>query len=146
MASLVKFRNTTESHLGGSSIKCSTKEALLGVLTSSELHFHEHISLICSKARRRLNTLDRIANFVSYLKRHWLWKLHSQFNYCPLIWRFHSQALNNKINHLQEIVLRIAAYSDYKSSLNELLQKDNSFTIHHRNIQSLSIKIYKFLN
>ena len=70
MASLVKFRNTTESHLGGSSIKSSTKETLLGVLTSSELHFHEHISLICSKARRRLNTLDRIANFVSYLKRH----------------------------------------------------------------------------
>ena len=68
MASLVKFRNTTESHLGGSSIKSSTKETLLGVLTSSELH--EHISLICSKARRRLNTLDRIANFVSYLKRH----------------------------------------------------------------------------
>ena len=38
------------------------------------------------------------------------------------------------------------AYSDYKSSICELLGKDKSFSIHHKNIQSLAIRIYKFLH
>ena len=43
------------------------------------------------------------------------------FNYCPLIWMFHSRALEQKINHLHERVLRIV-YSDYTSSFQELLK------------------------
>ena len=31
----------------------------------------------------------------------------SQFSYCPLIWKFHSRRLNNKINSTQERALRI---------------------------------------
>ena len=71
--------------------------------------------------------------------------IESHFIYWPLIWMFHSQTLNNKTNRLHERALRIG-YSDFKSPFNELLQKDNSFTIHHRNIQRLSIDISKFLN
>ena len=55
----------------------------------------------------------------------------------------HSRTLNNKINRLHERALRIV-YSDYKSSFNTLLENDGSFSIHHRNIQSAAIKIYKF--
>ena len=68
-----------------------------------------------------------------------------QFNYCPVIGMFYSRKMNNKINRIHEIALRIA-YSGYKSSFNELYQKDNSVTFHHKNIQSLSIEIYKFLD
>ena len=57
---------------------------------------------------------------------------------------FYSRALNNKINRLHKRALRIV-YSDYKSSFCELLEKDKSFSIHHKNIQSLAIEIYKFL-
>ena len=71
--------------------------------------------------------------------------IESQFNYCPLIWMFHSRTMNNKINRLHERALRIV-YSDFKSSFEGLLMKDNSFSIHERNIQSLAIEIYKFLN
>ena len=69
----------------------------------------------------------------------------SQFNYCPLIWMVHSRTLNDEINRLHERVLRIS-YSDCKPSFNTLLEKDGSFSIHHRNIQSLSIERYKFLH
>ena len=71
--------------------------------------------------------------------------IESQFCYCPLIWMFHSRTLNNKINRLHEKTLRIM-YGDYKPKLDELLEKDDSLSIHHRNIQTLAIEILKFLN
>ena len=57
----------------------------------------------------------------------------------------HSRIMNNKINRLYERALRVV-YSDYKSTFNELLDKDGSFSIHHRNIQSLAVEIYKFFH
>ena len=91
--------------------------------------------------------LGCITNFISYGKHRLISKafIESQFNYCPLKWIFHSRTLNNKINRLHERGLR-KAYADHKSSFIELLEKDNFFILNHRNIQSLSYKIYKFLN
>ena len=37
-------------------------------------------------------------------------------------------------------------YSDFKAKFDELLGKDGSFITHHRNIQTLVIEIFKFLN
>ena len=56
-----------------------------------------------------------------------------------------SRTLYNKINRIHERALR-TVYSDYKSTVNELLDKDGSFTIHQRNVQSLAIEIYKYLH
>ena len=50
---------------------------------------------------------------------------------------FHSRILNNKITRLYERALRVALL-DYKSPFNDLLQKDNSFTIHQKNFQTLN--------
>ena len=57
----------------------------------------------------------------------------------------HSRTINNKINRLRERSLRII-YSDQKSTIEELLERDKTFFIHHKNIQSLAIEIYKFVN
>ena len=55
---------------------------------------------------------------------------------------FHNRILNNRINKLQERALRLV-HNDNTSSFYELLQKDNSFTIHHRNIQKLALEMYR---
>ena len=69
----------------------------------------------------------------------------SQFNYCPIIWMYCQRKSNNLINRIHERALRIA-YNDYESNFGQLLEKDNSVTIHHRNIQTLATEIYKTLN
>ena len=58
----------------------------------------------------------------------------SQFNYCPLIWMCHSRTNNRKINRLHERCLRIIC-NDKQSSFIKLLEKDNSVSIHQRNLQ-----------
>ena len=121
----------------------SVEEKLLGITLNSELKFEKHITDICNKASQKIHVLSRITSYMSLNKRRLLLKtlVESQFNYCPLIWMFHSRRLNNKINNVHEKALRIV-YSDYISTFQELLDKDASFSVHHRNIQTLAIEIY----
>ena len=58
---------------------------------------------------------------------------------------FHGKQINDKINKLHERALRVV-YNDTITSFENLLIKDKSFTIHHQNIQSLAIEIYKALH
>ena len=68
----------------------------------------------------------------------------SQFNYCP-IWMFHNRSLNSKINRLHERCLRII-YKDKYSNFEELLNKDNSVSLHHNNVHALATEMYKVAN
>ena len=122
-------------------------ETLLGVSIDSELNFENHILNICSKVSKKLNALDRIAGYITLEKRRMLFKafIESQINYCSLIWMLHSRTMNNKINRLHERSLRIL-HSDQSSTFEELLERDKTFSIHHKNVQSLAIEIYKFVN
>ena len=54
----------------------------------------------------------------------------------------HGKGVNNKINHLHESSLYIV-YKDNKSSLRDLLKKDNSISVHHIKVHSLAIELFK---
>ena len=71
--------------------------------------------------------------------------IESQFSYCPLIWMFCSRKMNNKINYIHQRALRLV-YDDYETSFQDLLKKDNSVSIHHRNIQKVAIEMFKVKN
>ena len=66
----------------------------------------------------------------------------SQFQYCPLAWMFHNKHLNTKINKIHERALRIA-YKEFDSSFECLLERDNSVTIHAKNLQTLMTEMFK---
>ena len=75
---------------------------------------------------------------MSLEKRRTLMKafIESQSNYCPLIWILRSRTLKNKINHIHERALR-TVYSDYNPSFYELLDKDDTFTIHQKKMSKI---------
>ena len=102
---------------------------------------------ICKKAYRKLSALSRITNYMELPKRRILMNafFKAQFNYCPIIWMFHSRCLNNKINRLHERCLRMIC-NDKISNFEELLNKDNSVSIHYSNIHALAIEMYKVAN
>ena len=120
---------------------------LLGITIDHHLKFGKHISLLCAKANRKLSALPRISYYLTFHQKATLIKafFESQFRYCSLTWMFHSQKSNNKINFLHEIALGII-YNDQISSFQERLDKDNSFTVHHFNIQSLAIEMFRVIN
>ena len=91
-------------------ITSSTAETLLGITIDSELNFENHLSATCNKVSRKINALGRIVNYMPLEKRRIVMKtfIQSQFNYCPLIWMFHSRTIYNKINRLHERALRLS--------------------------------------
>ena len=66
---------------------------------------------------RKLNALARVASHMELPKRRNLMNafFKAQFNYCPVVWMFHSRSLINKINRLHERCLHIN-YIDKRSS------------------------------
>ena len=104
---------------------------LLGIKIDNNLNFNDHVSTIYKKVGLKLILRLRMKAFIE-----------SQFSYCPLIWMFHNSQLNNKINRLHERALRLV-YNNSTLSFDELLMLDNSFTVHHINLQKLSIEMYK---
>ena len=134
-------------NIGTAQIKNKQNEKLLGITIDSKLSFDKNIQQICSRASAKLKALARIAPFMNITKRKILMNafFNAQFSYCPLTWMFHSRKLNNKINKLHERCLRIV-YNNNSSSYEELLETDNSISVHFRNEQVLAIKLYKVVN
>ena len=66
----------------------------------------------------------------------------AQFKYCLFIWMFSSRSANSKINKPHERSLRII-YDDSNSKFEDFLTTDSSFIIHHQNIQTLEIEMFK---
>ena len=124
-------------------IKNSKSQKLLGLVLDNKLKFDVHVGNICQKANRKLNALARLTNYMELPKRRLLLNafFKAQFNYCPVVWMFHSRSLNNKIKRCLRII-----YNDKHSNFDVLLEKDNSVSIHHNNIHSLAIEMYKVAN
>ena len=57
----------------------------------------------------------------------------------------YSRTLSNRINSLHKRAFWVVC-NDFKSSFHQLLEKDNSVTIHQRNLKVLAIEVYKVHN
>ena len=125
----------------------SHKVKLLGIEIDSDLKFKDHINSICDTVSKKINALSRQCNVLPFNRRkHRIQAFfYSQFSYCPLDWMFCNQNQNSRINKLHHRALRVV-YRDVVSPFEELLRKDRSVTIHHRNLRFLVTEIYKVKN
>ena len=126
---------SSEIPIGDSVIESSSCEKLLGIKIDLKPSFDDHIQYLCNKAIRKLQALARAIPYMNLQKRKVLMNVffNVQFNYCPLIWMFHSRQNNNKVKHLHERCLRLI-HNEKLSSYEELPEKDGSVSIHHKNI------------
>ena len=140
----VKYSNKSFIYLENELLEDEQSVKLLGAQIDNKLTFKEHIETQLKKANQKLHALMRVKKFLSEDKLKLIMKtfIESQFNYCPILWMFHSRGLNNRINKLHERALRVT-YENDNLSFHELLEKDNSFTIHERNLQKLAVEMYK---
>ena len=124
-------------------LKVHTVKTFRGVFYD-QLKFDFHIEKLCKNANRKLHALARVIPYMDLSKKRIFMNafFDSQFNYCSLIWMCHSRKLYHKINRLHEKRLCII-YNDKTSSYEELLSKDGSVSMHHKNLQKLVIEIYK---
>ena len=122
----------------------SQSEKLLGMIVDKKLSFDLHLRTLCKKVNQKVSALARVVQILPFHKRHLIMKtfIESQFSYCPLVWMFCSNTMNNKINHIHERALRLV-YQDYSSTFEELLIKDKSLCFHHRNIHQVAIEMFK---
>ena len=153
---LLSGNSRATATIDNSYIESEDEQVLLGITIDSNLTFENHIRNICKKASQKINALARIAPYMNIQKRRTITKsfVTSQFSYCPLIWMFHSRPLNSKIYSIHEIALRITyqdnheralriTYQDNMSTFQELLNKDNSVSIHHRNLRVLATEMFR---
>ena len=70
----------------------------------------------------------------------------SQFSYYPLVWMFHSRNTKNRVNKIHERALRLVYDDSPYLSLDELLIKDKSVSIHQINLQLLATETFKVKN
>ena len=113
----------------------------LGIKIDSKLTFDSHMDMICKNASQKLNALSRLWHFtIPSTEDVNAGFLQLSFCYCLLVWMFHNRKINNRINNLHYHALRITYET---SSFEDLLKKDGSVTIHHRNLQFLPTEMFK---
>mgnify|MGYP001802811941 FL=1 len=140
---ILSDKNQCTITVGDELVVSSDQEKLLGIKIDKELKFNLHVESLCKKASQKVNALSRLAHTMTFKQRKNIMNsfIISHFSYCPVVWMFHSKELNNRINRIHERSLRVV-HRDYVSSFEDLLEKDNSLTIHQRNIQKLMTEIF----
>ena len=124
-------------NIGNKRILESKNVELLRITINKDLKFDKHVNKKCSQAKRKLNVLSRMRNFLSAGKRRMIFKsfIESQFKHSPLTWMSCIRRSNNKMNNLRKRSWRIVN-NDYESTYDELLS-------HKVNLSIISIKVGK---
>jgi hypothetical protein len=84
-----------------------------------------------------LNRLGKLFIYYSFIL--------SNFNYCPVIWHFCSEANTKKMGKIQERALKFI-YNENHSTYEELLTKSKLPSLKIRRIRTIAIETFKIIN
>ena len=116
----------------------------LGVIIVNRLTFSDHLSACCLKAARQLNALARISKYLDPKSKSIIYNsfIRSNFEYCQLVGHFCGKTNNNKLEKIQERLLRILQ-DTYELSYEELLNRNGYSTLLLHRIKLLLLETYK---
>ena len=119
----------------------------LGVYIDENVSFDEHISHLCIIAARQLNSLQRIAKYLSQNTKKIVFNsfILSNFNYRPLVWHICSIKNTQKAEKIQERGLRIIL-NDYQSDYKTLLESSGRELMYISRLKKLAMFVYKSYN
>ena len=132
--------------IGNTSLIETHEVKLLGTTIDRQLNFKHHVSSIYGKAGYKLNVLSRLCKILPLHKRIILKNAFvlSLFAFSPLIGMFVDRDTNSKIDALHYRALKIV-YRDY-TSFDNLLIRNQSMRVHHRNIQTRCFRLILVLH
>ena len=134
-------------NINDSTISSEDSVTLLGIKIDNKLNFNNHVSTICKKANRQLNTIGRIQNYVGKKEKETIINtfVYTNFMYCPLAWHFCPKSSQNKIEKIQHRCLQLLT-NDYDSDYKQFLEKTGKPTMEIRRLHTLALEIFKTLN
>ena len=117
----------------------------LGIYIDNRLNFDYHISQLYKKAGKRLKALTRVFKYMNISQRKLIAIafIMSQFSCCPLICMFHSRTMEHRMNKIHERTIKLIYPNQHQLTFKELLEKNKTISIRHRNLQTLATDIYK---
>ena len=97
-------------------VTSESRVKLLDVYIDNRVNLDYHVSQLCQKASKKLHALATIFKYEGTSNSRVLVNsfITSQFSNCPLIWMFHSQRMEHRINKIYVRTLRLIYPFDAK--------------------------------
>lgn len=99
----------------------STVKLLIGNI-DSKFNFNQHVTILCKKAARQINALQRLCKYLNYECRLKIYEsfITSNFSYCTLVYNTFTMGQEKKMEKLNERALKLVC-NDYEKPYSELL-------------------------
>ena len=133
--------------INGCNVQTSDCVKLLGIHIDDKLRFQKHISVICSRASRQINAMNRVSKFLSKECKTKLYNafILSNFLYCSIVCHFCSSYCSYKMEKIQKRALRVV-FNDYQASYQDLLDEVSRPTLYVSRMKAIAIEMFKCVN
>lgn len=142
-------RNNTslELEIGSDSIRSEKIVKLLGIHIDDKLDFNNHTSIVCKKAARQINALQRLAKHLNFESKLRIYEsfVASNFVYCSIVYNSFSISQDRKMEKLNKRAVRLVC-NDYISSYHNLLKKTGKKCLYVSKKITLIEFIFKVIN
>ena len=105
-------------------IKSETNVKLLGINRDNKLNFNYHVSVICKKAARQINALQRLCKYMDHTSKLRIYEsfISSNFVYCAIVYNTFTVGQDRKLEKLNERAICLVC-NDYESLYSDLLSE-----------------------
>ena len=133
--------------LGDEHVKSENIVKLLGINIDNKLNFHHHTSLVCKKAARQLNALQRLSKYLDFKSKLRIYEsfIASNFVYCSIVYNSFNIGQDRKMEKLNERAIRLVC-NDYINPYEELLKRTGKRMLYVTRKINLAEFVHKVLH